>query len=51
MHTSRASLDHCFHNFKNIQWSPKARFRVGDDGRDPVDIARALTMLDLISAL
>ena len=38
MHAGRAGLDHCFHQFENIERSAKTGFRIRDDRHEPIDI-------------
>ena len=47
----RAGLDHHLHQLERVQRAAEARFRVGDDRREPVRAAAPFDVVDLIGAL
>ena len=50
VHAGGARLDHRLHELERVQHAAEARFRVGDDGREEVDVAGAFHVLDLVGA-
>src|ERR1700752_2607869 len=51
VYTSRASLDHSFHQLKDIQGTAKTSLGVSDNGRKPIGIPLTLALLNLIRPL
>jgi hypothetical protein len=56
VHAGRTGVDHRLHQFKRVQHTAEARFGIGNDRREVVDIRRiarilALGPLDLVAAL
>ena len=50
MHAGSARLDEGLHDLKTVERSAEARFRVGDDRREPVTRGATFRMLDLIGS-
>src|SRR5258708_1221352 len=47
----RVRLGIGLHDLERVQRTAEARFGVGDDGHEPVDLGAAFRMLDLVGAL
>ena len=50
VHAGGARLDHRLHQLERVQHAAEARFGVGDDRREEVDVALAFHVLDLVGA-
>ena len=50
VHAGGAGVDHRLHQLEGVQHAAEAGLRVGDDRREPVDVALAFHGLDLIGA-
>src|SRR5947207_14213487 len=50
VNTSRACLDHGFHQFERVQVPSEASLGIGDQGSKPVDSVLSLSMVNLVSA-
>ena len=50
VHAGRARLDHRLHELEGIEHAAEARFRIRDDRREEIGVARAFHVLDLVGA-
>ena len=50
VHARGAGLDHRLHQLEGVQHAAEARFRIGDDRREEIDVALAFHVLDLVGA-
>jgi hypothetical protein len=51
VHAGSTRFDHRLHQFEGVEHAAEARFGVGHDGREEVDVVLALAPLDLVGAL